>query len=155
MSIRLAYPWPHCSSGAHCTMGDPGDEACRCTCKRCRAARWGVTRSGACRRRWQWWAPWGVTDFWLPRAFRGSNEWCDDSVAFVVPPLGCLVVFWRPGPMRTMPCPEEWADMDEGQRADYGPCGRYHGGRINWAAHSHLDGPCGEAARWLQMARAT
>jgi hypothetical protein len=94
--------------------------------------------------------PWGVTDFWKPRVFKGANEWCDESACFVVPPLGCLVVFWRPGRMRTMPCAEDWAEMPDCDRADYAPCGRYHGGRINWAGHAHRDGPCEEAKAWLE-----
>lgn len=143
------YPWPHCAGGARCTMGDPEDERCRCGCGPCRAARWGLTRSGIYRPRWQWWAPWGVTDPWKPRVFEGGDEWCNVPLCLVAPPLGCLVAY-PPGPLRAMPCAECWAEMPEWQRADYAPCGRNYGGRINWDAHSHLGGPCGEAAEWLK-----
>jgi len=149
VSVIPSYPWPHCASGKTCTMGDPGDGRCRCACGPCRAARWGVSRSGIYRPRWQWWMPWGVTDFWKPRVFRGADEWCHVSFCVVAPPLGCLVLFWQPGRRRTVPCPEDWGLMDDRLRAGYAPCGRYHGGRVNWDAHDHLDGACEEAERWL------
>ena len=110
-------------------------------------------RGGIYCRRWQWWYPWGVTRPWLPRAFRGGDEWCNDSVALVLPPLGGICVFWRPGPLRAMPCPAEWESMDDAQQAGYAPCGTYHGGRLNPGAHDHLDGPCEEARKWLETAR--
>lgn len=133
-------------------MGADEDEKCSCPCRGCRAARWGLYWTGIYRPRWQWWFPWNVTDWWKPRAFKGGDEWCNIPACFNVPPFGCLVLFWKSGPRRTMPCPDEWGAMDDWQRADYAPCGRYHGGRINWAAHSHSDGPCGEAAKWLRTA---
>lgn len=95
--------------------------------------------------------PWGVTDWRVPRVFRGGNEWCSPSLAFVVPPFGCLVVFWKPGRRRTVPCPACWQVLDDAGRADYAPCGRYHGGRLNQAGHAHWEtGVCGEAERWLE-----
>lgn len=108
------------------------------------------TRSGIYRRRWQYWYPWGVTRPWKPRAFRGGNEWCDDSLALILPFLGGLCVFWRPGPMRTLPCPEDWAFMSDDDHADYAPCGYYWNGRINEDGHKHWDtGMCEQAREWL------
>lgn len=153
MSILPSYPWPHCGTGSPCTMGAGEGERCSCRCLPCRAARWGLSHTGIYRPRWQWWAPWGVTDWWLPRAFPGGDEWCNVPLCLVIPPLGCLAVF-PPGRRRTMPCAEEWGHMDDSQRADYAPCGRYHGGRVNWDAHDHLDGPCEDAARWLETGAA-
>jgi hypothetical protein len=106
-------------------------------------------RDGIYRRRFMWWFPWSVTDWWRPRAFRGGDEWCNDSAALVLPPLGCLVLFWRPGRRRTMPCREDWALMDERQRADYAPCGQLHGGRVREDAHDHADGVCDFARSWI------
>lgn len=146
------YPWPHCGTPAACTMGADEGERCACPCTRCRVARWGVTRSGIYRYRWQWWAPWGVTDWWRPRAFKGGNEWCEVPLCLVVPPLGCLVVY-PPRPRRAVPCAECWENLPDWQRADYAPCGRNHGGRVNWAAHDHLDGACEEARAWLAGSR--
>lgn len=133
-------------------MGDPEDERCGCDCRPCRVSRWGVTPHGIERPRWHWTLPWGVTSWRRPRVAIGSDQWCNPCVEFTVPPLGCVALFF-PGPMRAMPCPEEWALMGEWQQADYAPCGRYHGGRVNWAAHDHLDGACEEAKRWLETAR--
>jgi hypothetical protein len=133
-------------------MGDPEDERCACPCRPCRAARWGLTRSGIYRHRWQWWAAWGVTDFWLPRVFKGGSEWCEVPLCFVVPPLGCFVIY-PPGRRRVMPCAECWAERNEVERADYAPCGRYHAGRINWNGHAHWEtGVCADAAEWLRTA---
>ena len=75
-------------------------------------------RGGIYRRRFFWWYPWGLTRWWLPGISRGGDEWCNDSLVFVVPPLGALVLFWRPGKLRTVPCPEEWDALDDEQRAD-------------------------------------
>ena len=110
-------------------------------------------RDGIYRHRFFWWYPWGLTRWWLPGISRGGDEWCNDSLVFVVPPLGALVLFWRPGRLRTMPCDEEWAAMDEQLRADYAYCGHLHGGRIREDAfhHNHLDvWPCDRARRWLR-----
>ena len=55
-------------------------------------------KSGIYRRRWQWWFPWSVTDWWKPRPFRGGDEWCDDSACMVLPPFGChefRTALWR------------------------------------------------------------
>jgi hypothetical protein len=107
-------------------------------------------RDGIYRYRLFWWFPWGVTSWWKPRIFRGGDEWCNDSVVFVVPPFGALVIFWRPGRRRTMPCPEEWDHMGEDQRADYAPCGWLWAGRTRAGAHHHvMDGACEPAQRWL------
>jgi sterol desaturase/sphingolipid hydroxylase (fatty acid hydroxylase superfamily) len=81
-------------------------------------------------RRFMWWAPWGVTRPWLPRVFRGSNEWCSRSVAVVLPFLGAFIWFWEPE-LRTMPCGECWDSMCEEQRADYLPGGHLEGGVVH------------------------
>ena len=47
------------------------------------------------RKRWQWHPPWRVTDWWRPRAFRGSDEYDNPSFSVVVPPLGWFVMFYR------------------------------------------------------------
>jgi hypothetical protein len=108
-------------------------------------------KDGIYRRRWHWWYPWGITRWWQPRMFSGGDEWCNDSRCFVVPPLGCLVVFWRPGRLRELPCTEEWQHMDDLQRADYAPCGYLHGGRLNRRGHHHsLSGIlCFKSITWL------
>lgn len=93
--------------------------------------------NGVCRRRFQWWFPWGVTDWRLPRVFRGSDEWCNDSACVVVPPLGCFVLFWRPGRLHTMPCIADWAVLSDEEKADYAPCGWLYGGRLRSPAHHH------------------
>lgn len=107
-------------------------------------------RNGIYRSRYQIWFPWSITDWWQPRIYRGGDEWCNDSVVFIVPPLGGLVIFWRPGSLRRMPCDECWAEHDEISRADYALCGYLHGGRLNPGAHHHADtGVCERARRWL------
>lgn len=109
-------------------------------------------RGGIYRRRWQFWYPWTCTDWWLPRLpSRGGDEWCNDSVVLPLWFLGSLVIFWRPGRLRTMPCPAEWNEIyDDEVRADYAPCGRYWNGRINEAGHAHWEtGVCDEARAWL------
>jgi hypothetical protein len=40
-----------------------------------------------------WWKPWRVTDWWKPRAFRGTDEYLRSTVGVVVPPLGCFIFF--------------------------------------------------------------
>ncbi|WP_068922212.1 hypothetical protein [Planobispora rosea] len=52
-------------------------------------------------RRLLWWPPTRLTHWWLPRAFRGADEYCNPSIAVIIPPLGAVVWFWRPGPLRT------------------------------------------------------
>jgi hypothetical protein len=107
-------------------------------------------RDGIYRRRFQVWYPWGVTGWQKPRWFPGGDEWCNDSFCVVLPPLGCIVVFWRRGPMREVPCPVDWRCMAEDDRADYAPCGRLHGGHWDAGKHAHWDtGVCDEARRWL------
>jgi len=56
--------------------------------------------------RWQYWAPWNVTNPWLPRMFRGGDEYCNPSVVIVLPLLGAFVWFYKRGPLRTEPCDE-------------------------------------------------
>lgn len=108
------------------------------------------SRKGITRPRFMWWFPWSVTRPWLPRVFRGGDEWCNDSLGFVLPPAGALIVFWRPGRLRTMPCPDEWEVMDNEQRADYAPCGYLWAGRIRKHGHQHWDtGTCAEGLAWL------
>jgi hypothetical protein len=63
-------------------------------------------------RRLMWWSPAQLTCWWLPRIFRGTDEYCNPSIAAVIPPLGAFILFWKPGPLRTKPC-EECAAMDE------------------------------------------
>lgn len=46
-------------------------------------------------KRFMYWWPWGVTRPWLPRVFRGSDEWHNKSVAIVLPLLGCIIFFWE------------------------------------------------------------
>lgn len=106
-------------------------------------------RDGIYCRRFQWWFPWGVTDWWKPCPFRGGDEWGNPSVCLVLPPFGCLVLFWRPGRLRTVPCLEERALMDDWQLADYAPCGYLYGGRLREGAHHHINGLCDEARAWL------
>jgi hypothetical protein len=110
-------------------------------------------RNGIYRRRWQWWFPWSVTDWWRPRFFLGGDEWCNVPGCLVIPPFGCILVLPPRARLRTMPCPEEWGAMDGGQRADYAPCGCLHGGRVNRGGHSHREtGICDAAAEWLKTA---
>jgi len=107
-------------------------------------------RDGIYRRRWFWYYPWGLTRWWLPGISRGGDEWCNDSVVLKVPPVGALCIFWRPGRLRTIPCPAEWEDSDDETRADYAPCGVYWNGRISERGHIHWDGGvCDEARKWL------
>ena len=111
-------------------------------------------RGGIYRRRFFWWYPWGLTRWWLPGISRGGDEWCNDSLVVVVPPLGALVLFWRPGKLRTVPCPEEWDALDDEQRADYAPCGHLWNGQIHDGAHIHWEaGICDEAQAWLERLR--
>lgn len=52
------------------------------------------TRGSFYGRRWQYHAPWGLTQWWLPRAFRGSDEYDNPSVMVIVPLLGGVVFFY-------------------------------------------------------------
>lgn len=56
--------------------------------------------------RLMWWSPTTLTRWWMPKPFRGADENCNPSIAVVIPPFGALVLFWRPGPLRTTPCAE-------------------------------------------------
>lgn len=80
-------------------------------------------------RRFWWWFPWNVTYPWLPRIWKGGDEWCNEPLCFTIPPLGCFLFFWRP--MRAMPCAECWDLYDEVSRADYLPGGMLEGGRYH------------------------
>lgn len=108
-------------------------------------------RGGIYRPRFMWWYPWTVTRPWLPKIWRGGDEWCNDSACVKVPFLGAFILFWRPGKLRTMPCPEEWDAMCADQQADYAPCGWLHGGRVRDGGHEHvMTGACDEARVWLE-----
>jgi hypothetical protein len=108
-------------------------------------------KNGIYRRRWLWWFPWGITAWYRPRVSRGADEWCNDSLVFVAPPLGGLVLFWRPGRLRALPCQECWAQLDAAQRADYAPCGWLNAGRLHPRSHHHFEtGPCAQALAWLR-----
>lgn len=65
----------------------------------------------------QWWAPWRTCRPWLPQVLRGGDEHCNPSIRFVVPLLGCLVVFYRRGPLRTEQCDECKAEEAEDRRS--------------------------------------
>lgn len=103
-------------------------------------------------KRWQWWTPRGTYRWWLPRVFAGADEWCNDSVAFVIPPFGCFVIFWRPKRMRVVPCDECWADLNVFYRADYAPCGWLHGGTTDMSRHAHFadETLCEVSVEWLK-----
>lgn len=58
-----------------------------------------------------WWAPTALTRWWMPKVFRGTDENCNPSIAAVIPPFGALILFWRPGRLRTTPC-DECAQFD-------------------------------------------
>ena len=76
-----------------------------------------------------WWYPSHLTRWWLPKIWRGGDEWCNTPLCFTIPPFGAFLFFqfWRP--MRTEPCAKCWAEMGTTQQADYLPGGVYHGGR--------------------------
>jgi hypothetical protein len=78
-----------------------------------------------------WWPPWRVSRPWWFKLWRGGDEWCNDSVALAMPLLGALIVFWRPGPKRAMPCGECWGGMSGEERADYLPGGYLEGGVVH------------------------
>lgn len=80
-------------------------------------------------RRLVWWFPWSHTRWWLPRIWFGGDEWCNIPICFTVPPLGCLLVYWRR--LNTEPCGSELALMSDEDRRDYAPGGRLHGGWIH------------------------
>lgn len=40
-----------------------------------------------------YWPPWSVTRPWLPRAFRGGDEWHNPSWALILPFLGAFIWF--------------------------------------------------------------
>lgn len=48
-------------------------------------------------KRLMYWPPGGVTRPWLPRVFRGGDEWHNPSIGIVVPFLGALIVFYGRG----------------------------------------------------------
>lgn len=88
-------------------------------------------RDGIYLPRFWWWYPWGITRWWLPKIWRGGDEWCNTPLCFTVPPFGTFLFFqlWRP--MRTEPCGKCWAEMPHEQRAEYLPGGIYHGGKVH------------------------
>lgn len=45
--------------------------------------------------RFMYWKPTEVTRPWLPRFFRGGDEWHNASVAVVLPFLGCFIFFYE------------------------------------------------------------
>lgn len=55
-----------------------------------------------------------ITRPWMPRIFRGGDEFCNPSLAFVVPPFGCFIVFYG-RTLKTELCPEH---NDGPKRAD-------------------------------------
>lgn len=85
-----------------------------------------------------WWPPWGVTDWWLPRMWRGNDEWCNIPLCINIPPLGAFITFW--GPLRNFPCRECWDLKDDTDRAGYLPGGElYKGGPIPYIEQWHID----------------
>jgi hypothetical protein len=109
-------------------------------------------RSGIYMRRWHWWFPWTITEWWEARYFNGGDEWCNDSACFVVPPFGAFIIFWCPGTLRTLPCLKCWHETPEDQKLDYAPCGYMWNGRIRQNAHHHwgVQAACARqlAAHW-------
>jgi hypothetical protein len=109
-------------------------------------------RDGIYRRRFQIHYPWGLTRwgcFW-PLIGRGGDEWCNDSLTLTMPLLGMLVIFWRPGRLRTVPCPDEWDLLGDDERADFAPCGRLYNGLWHENGHVHWEiGICLGAQQWL------
>jgi hypothetical protein len=110
-----------------------------------------ITRSELITHRFMWWAPWGVTRWWLPRVFMGGDEWCNVPICVNAPPLGCLIFFRPFGRLRELPCDECWWALDQAEQADYAPCGWLRGGRIRQNAHHHtvMKTICPEAWEWL------
>jgi hypothetical protein len=96
-------------------------------------------RGGIYFRRFWWWYPTELTQWWIPRIWHGGDEWCNVPLCLTVPPLGCFLIFWQP--MRTHPCDECWGWMDEWQRACYRPGGHLEGGR----SHEAVTCGCGVA----------
>lgn len=45
-------------------------------------------------RRWQYHAPWALTEWWKPSVFRGTDEYWNPSVMVILPPLGGVVFFY-------------------------------------------------------------
>jgi hypothetical protein len=58
--------------------------------------------------RFMYWSPREVTDPWLPRVFRGSDEHHNRSVGIVVPPFGCFTLFFDRDFDRSVPHPNSW-----------------------------------------------
>ena len=56
--------------------------------------------------RFMWWPPRTLTCWWKPSLFRGEDEYCNPSIAVVIPPFGAFILFWKPGQLRTRPCGE-------------------------------------------------
>jgi hypothetical protein len=68
--------------------------------------------------RLMWWPPTTLTCWWKPTIFKGEDEFCNPSIAAIIPPFGALILFWRPGPLRTRPCTECAALNGENDLAD-------------------------------------
>jgi hypothetical protein len=43
-------------------------------------------RDGVYLRRLWWWYPWHLTRWWLPKTWKGGDEWCNVPLCFTVPP---------------------------------------------------------------------
>lgn len=93
--------------------------------------------------RFWWWAPWGTTQCWMPKIYRGGDEWCNVPICYKIPFLGTFVVYWKPRD-RKFPCPVEWEHLSLEERADYAPCGWLYDGRVRDEAHHHFEGICEE-----------
>ncbi len=78
-------------------------------------------RDGIHFRRFWWWYPWALTQWWVPNIWHGGDEWCNVPLCFTVPPFGAFLFFWRKP--RTKPCGECWTAMDDEERASYAPGG--------------------------------
>lgn len=81
-------------------------------------------------RRFMWWFPWATTHWYRLWIWTGANEWCHRSVCLDVPLAGTFIVFWERR-LRTVPCPECWAELPGWARADYLPGGYLEGGVVH------------------------
>ncbi len=84
--------------------------------------RTGPFITGLYRDRWQWAAPCHVSDWWLPRVGLSTDEYCNPSIYAIIPPLGMIVVFYRPGRLHTAadaPCARCLVDDERARRAGW------------------------------------
>lgn len=44
-------------------------------------------------KRWQWWPPREVTDWWKPDLVHANDEYRNPSILFIIPPLGAFIIF--------------------------------------------------------------